>query len=102
MRVLRKVIRGLCYHHGLLSVVPDDQVWADVQRYEIPPGFFDEMTVAHSEPDIIEYRWTTLPEDELMHSVWRLRFFERTPFYGIVFRSADAMRHAVSVNGEAS
>jgi hypothetical protein len=102
MRVLRKVIRGLCHHHEVLSVVSDDQVWADVQRFAIPPGFFAEMRAAHAEPNIIEYRWATLPEDDLIHVFWQLRFFERTPFYGIVFRSPDAMLVAEARGREAS
>jgi hypothetical protein len=91
MRVLRKVVRGLSHHHEVLSPVSDEQLWADVQRFAAPPEFMSEMTVAHAEADVLEYRWAVLPEEEFIHSCWLLRFFERTPFIGIVFRSSEAM-----------
>lgn len=86
-RVLRKVIRGLCHHHQSFTAVPDNLVWVDVQRYEIPPEFFDEMKSGHVEPDIFSYRYAVLDDPDI-HSFWLLRFFERTPFIGMVFRSA--------------
>jgi len=102
MRILRKVIRGLCHHHGLLPVVSDDQVWADVQRYPIPSELFDEMTKAHAMPDIIEYRYSHVQADDI-HSTWHLRFFERAAFYAIVFDTAQAREAALtSANLEAS
>src|SRR5262249_3265782 len=52
MRIVRKVARGLCHHHGLRSPVPDGEVWADHHRYEIPPAFLAEMMVGHVEEDI--------------------------------------------------
>ena len=63
MRVLRKVIRGLSHHHGLLTPVSDEQVWADVQRYPVADSLLEEMTRAHAEPDIIEYRFHRLKWD---------------------------------------
>jgi hypothetical protein len=91
MRVLRKVIRGLSHHHKVLTPVSDEQMWADVQRFAVPPEFLAEMTVAHADPDIIEYRWAVLPGDEFVHSCWLLKFFGRTPFIGVVFHSAEAL-----------
>jgi hypothetical protein len=93
LRVVRKVVRGLCHHHGLLSPVADDQVVADIHRFEIPAAFQDEMVVAHAETDILIYRYS-LVDDPDMHSGWVLSFFERTPFFCIVFRSNAARRHA--------
>jgi hypothetical protein len=89
MRVVRKVIRGLCYNHGLLSPVLDEQVWADVQRFEVPPAFLDDMTYSHAEQDILHYRFGVIDDPDI-HSSWLLTFFERTFFLGIVFRSIEA------------
>jgi hypothetical protein len=89
MRVVRKVIRGMCHHHRLLSPVTDGQVWADVQRFEIPPAFLAEMDTAHAEKDILKYRYCVI-EDPDIHSSWLLTFYERTTFVGIVFRSDEA------------
>jgi hypothetical protein len=93
LRIVRKVVRGLCHHHGLISPVSDDQVVADIQRFEIPPAFQDEMVVAHAEADILVYRYS-LVDDPHMHSGWVLNFFERTLFFCIVFRSSVARRLA--------
>jgi hypothetical protein len=91
MRVLRKVIRGLSHHHKVLTAVSDWQVWADVQRFVVPPDLFAEMTAAHADADIIEYRWAVVPGDKFVHSCWLLKFFGRTPFIGVVFHSAEAL-----------
>lgn len=89
MRIVRKVIRGLCHHHGLLSPVSDFQVWADVQQFLVPPEFDALMTVAHAEEDVLRYRFAVIDGPE-QHSCWVLRFFDRTPFFGIVYRSEEA------------
>ena len=43
MRVLRKIIRGLSHHHKVLTAVSEEQLWADVQRFAIPPELLAEM-----------------------------------------------------------
>jgi hypothetical protein len=91
MRVLRKVIRGLSHHHKVLTTVSDRQLWADVQRFVVPPDLCVEMTAAHADADIIEYRWAVVPGDEFVHSCWLLKFFGRTSFIGVVFHSAEAL-----------
>jgi hypothetical protein len=48
MRLVRKVLRGLCHHHALLPPVHDDQAWADIQRYNVPSEFLVEMAGAHA------------------------------------------------------
>ena len=84
MRIVRKVVRGLCHHHELLSPVSDEQVWADVQKFEISPAFLTEMASGHVDEDVLQYRYATL-EDPDIHSCWLLRFFTRTPFFCVVY-----------------
>ena len=84
MRIVRKVVRGLCHYHNLLSPVTDEQVWADVQKFEIAPEFLIEMTSAHVEDDVLQYRFGLI-EDPDIHSGWLLQFFTRTPFLCIVY-----------------
>ena len=91
MRVVRKIIRGLCHHHKLFPHVLDDQVWADIQRFEVPSDFLDEMPSRHVEADIFKYRYGVI-DDPDMHSGWLLHFFERTPFFAVVFRSVDGRK----------
>ena len=83
MRVVRKVIRGLCCHHGLRSPVADNQVWADVLKYVVPQEFLDEMPIHHREKDVVEYRYLPLTYGD-MESMWLLTFFEKRTFIGIV------------------
>jgi len=45
--------------------VSDDQVWADHQRYEIPPAILADMTVGHVEEDIFDYKYTVIDDPEL-------------------------------------
>jgi hypothetical protein len=89
LRIVRKVVRGLCHHHKLLSAVQDNQVVADIQRFQIPEAFLSEMTSAHAEEDVLQYRYGLVDEPEI-HSGWLLNFFGRTPFFCIVFRSLEA------------
>jgi len=96
VRIVRKIVRGLCHHHQLRSPVSDDQVWADAQRFQVPAEFLAEMTSAHVEEDVLQYRYGVL-EDPDLHSCWLLRFFQRTPFFCIVFRSIEARSRVESV-----
>ena len=87
-RIVRKTVRGLCHHHGLMSPVHDSQVLAVIKQFEIPPEFLAEMTQGDSEPDVLDYRFALVDEPEI-HSGWLLTYYRRTTFLGIVFRSLD-------------
>jgi hypothetical protein len=89
MRIVRKVVRGLCHHHQLLSPVLDGEVWADHHRYEIPPAILAGMTGGHVEEDIFDYKYMVIDDAEL-HSAWLLRFFQRVGFMCLVFQSIEA------------
>lgn len=67
IRIVRKVIRGLCRHHRLASAVSDGQVWVDIQRFAVPPPMLEDMTESHAEADVLRYRYRAL-EDEEIHS----------------------------------
>jgi hypothetical protein len=69
--------------------VADDQVWVDIQRFEVPPAFLEEMTPRHVEEDIFRYRFVVANEEGI-HSCWLLSFYERRHFFGIVYHSLEA------------
>jgi hypothetical protein len=71
--------------------VADEQVFADIQQFVIPPEFLSEMTRGHTEADVVEYRFGLVDEPEI-HSGWLLTYYGRTPFFCIVFRSIEARR----------
>jgi hypothetical protein len=84
MRVVRKIIRGLCFHHGLDGPVPDTAVFADVLKFTMPPDVLENMPLLHREADIFQYRFAPVLNDEL-HSGWLLTFYERMSFIGGVW-----------------
>jgi hypothetical protein len=91
LRIVRKIVRGLCHHHRLLSPVHDGQVLADVQRFQIQADFLSAMTSAQAEEDVLQY-WFGMFDEPDMHSGWLLNFFGRTAFHCIVFRSPEGRR----------
>ena len=93
LRIVRKVVRGLCYHHDLAAPIADEQLWADVMRYAVPPVFLDEMAYEHREPDVLAYRFATICERDL-HSAWLLTFYERTTFIVVAWVSEAARARA--------
>lgn len=92
MRIVRKIIRGLCHRRGLLSPVAEDQVWADVYRYAIPEDILKAMTFDHAERDIVQYGFGLCDDDPDMHSCWLISFFEKVKFFGVVYRSGEAQQ----------
>ena len=91
MRVVKKVIRGLSYHHRVLWPVSEEQVFADVLKYVVPQELLDIMQVQDRDKDVIEYRygrhgiWNSMG----IHSIWLLTFVRRTTFIGVVLTSEE-------------
>ena len=83
MRVIRKIIRGLCGYHKLMSPVLDKQVWVDILKYVVAQELLDQLTSHHREQDIVEYRYQTMNEQGIS-SAWYITFFERVTFVGLV------------------
>jgi hypothetical protein len=91
IRVLKKIIRGLCHYHDVATAVPEDRVWADVLKYAIPDDLLATIELRHREPDIIQYWYEAYGDGGDLRSVWYLRFFERRSFIGAVLgRPYDA------------
>lgn len=88
LRVVRKVVRGLSYFHGLGVVASDQRVWTDVLRYRIPDELLESVTFHHLEPDVFQYWFEPYDEGEL-RSVWYLKFFARLPFIASVATAAE-------------
>ena len=88
VRIVKKVVRGLCHHHRVMSAVSERRVWVDVLKYRIAEEFLSQMTYEHREQDIAEYRYQVLREAGI-HSAWLITFFQRVTFIGIVSLSED-------------
>ncbi|MBW2739067.1 MAG: hypothetical protein JRE64_09510 [Deltaproteobacteria bacterium] len=90
VRVVSKVVRGLCHHHEIMSAVPESRVWVDIMEYMVPEQFLSDLTYAHLEKDIAEYRYSVI-EDLGIQSAWLITFFERITFIGIVSSTENGL-----------
>jgi hypothetical protein len=88
LRIVKKIIRGLCHYHGVMSAVSEKRVWADILKYQIQEEFLSEMAYEHREQDIAEYRYQILREYGI-DSAWLITFFQRIAFVGMVSMSED-------------
>jgi hypothetical protein len=86
VRVVRKIVRGLCYEHKVMTPVSDKRVWVDILNKAVPQEFLDQMKYHHREQDIAEYRYQSLNEDGI-NSAWLITFFERVTFIALVSMS---------------
>lgn len=83
LRVLRKIVRGLCYEHFDLTPVADEQIWVDVLKFQVPDSLRAEATYSHRDPSVVHYLRYAFPESHL-HSGWLITFYERCEFIAIV------------------
>lgn len=88
LRIIKKIIRGLCHHHGVMSAVSEKRVWADILKYQVPDELLSEMDYGHREQDIAEYHYQIYREYGI-DSAWIITFFKRATFVGIVSASED-------------
>ncbi len=83
IRVCKKIIRGLCYYHNVDWPISDERVLVDVLKFEIPKYVLDEMEYHHRDPDIVQYRFAII-NNENIQSVWLITFFRTVTFIGWV------------------
>jgi len=88
LRIVRKIVRGLCHYHGVLSPVPEKKIWADVLKYHIQDEFIAEMMYQHREQDVAEYRYQVICEYGIQ-SAWLITFYQRVTLIGLVSLSED-------------
>jgi hypothetical protein len=91
MRVLRKIIRGLCAYHKLGAAIAGNQVLAMVKRFEIPPAFRDQFVRKSLGTDFCWYSYSDQRGQDggEFHSAWEIEFYGRTRFFCIVSASAE-------------
>jgi hypothetical protein len=91
VRVLKRIVRGLCYKHGLGSRITEEQVFVDVLRYAIPPAFQTEFKRESLDDAFCWYEYSDRrgKDDGEFHSVWVIEFYGRTRFFCLVSASAS-------------
>lgn len=83
MAIVRKIIRGLCYHHYQMIALADTDIYADIMRFPIPAGLLQSLEDEHRQPEVFKYTHI-LADDGGIHSYWLLTFYERTKFIAAV------------------
>lgn len=86
VRVIRKIVRGLCAHHKVATAVPDERVWVNIVDPPPPRELLASVELHHIERDIIEYWYDDDVEHPGLQSLWFLRLFERRDFVALVRR----------------
>ena len=89
IRIIKKIVRGLSYHHRVEDGIDDARIFADVLRYQVPGDLWSEGTFYSHESDVFRY-WFKKYDDENekeLSSVWILTFFDRRDFIAVVDRA---------------
>jgi hypothetical protein len=87
LRIMRKIVRGLCVHKGWLPWVPDEIVIVRKKQYVVAPGFDDYFEAVYHVPKVLDVK-AHLFKPELyheaysFHSWWQLIFFDSASFTG--------------------
>ena len=83
VRIIRKIVRGLSYYHDISWPLPDERIFVDVLKYEVPDYLLNAMEFHDRDKDIVEYRFQVLNEKDIQ-SAWIITFFRTVPFIAIV------------------
>ena len=88
IRVVRKIVRGLSYHHNIFSPLPEDKIFVDVLKYEVPEQLLNAMEFHERDRDIVEYGFQVLNENDIQ-SAWIIKFFQTVSFIAIVSSGSE-------------
>lgn len=88
LRILKKIVRGLHFHHLLGRLVSNEMVTAKLHTFVIPQEFVEIAPIFHFESDIFSYQvFDFRAVGEMpMSSFWTLTFFENKKFVAYVKR----------------
>lgn len=84
--ILRRIIRGLCHHHGLGTAIADNRVACDVPRLPFSEVLQSEFTWHEIARDFYRYGYAN-PGDDNFHSFWLIRFSKHIEFSGAIAAS---------------
>jgi hypothetical protein len=89
VRVLRKIVRGLHFHH-FETLAADDLIEVDVLKFHVPDEFTMQMRRFGSVPEIFEYTFETFDtfEDMPMSSAWLLTFYKSRKFIAVIHKKS--------------
>jgi hypothetical protein len=90
IRVVKKMVRGLCHFYELETAVPEDEVFVDVMRFQTPPGILADMAYDERDPQVARWwYWVDEGDEEYVRSAWLIEIYERTRFVATVGLSSE-------------
>jgi len=72
MRILRKIVRGLCRHHNLDWPVSEARVHVEKLIYPVPPGYLDPLPGGRTDGDMFRWGYIQPSEDGPDKLTWIL------------------------------
>ena len=85
IRIIKKIVRGLCHYHQVEDGIDDARIRVDVLRYSVPGDLWSTGTFYKRGSDIFRYWYTRFDDDEReLRSLWILTFFDRREFIAVV------------------
>src|SRR5436309_15926936 len=75
LRILRKIVRGLSFHHFGTVALAERLVRVETLKYAIPDGFLDELSRGDVVPEVFEYWYLDMRNepDRSFDVTWMLR-----------------------------
>ena len=91
MRIMKRIVRGLCHEHKIGTGFTEEQVFVDVFRFPIPPAFHTEFKRVSLGDDFCWYEYCDCrdQDDGKLNSAWLIEFYSRTRFFCLISASAD-------------
>jgi hypothetical protein len=85
IRVVKKMVRGLCHYHRVETAVPENEVFVDVMRFQTPTGILEGMAHDERDPRVARWwYWVNDGDDDAPRSAWLIELYERTRFIATV------------------
>jgi hypothetical protein len=89
-RILRKIFRGLGYHH-FECCVSNENIKVDILRDKIPEFILEGAKWYNFVPEVFEYIFDIYLTDEGYISCWMVKFFENRYFLGTINMTEEMM-----------
>jgi hypothetical protein len=85
MLILRRIVRGLCHYHNLGTAIADDRVQGRLVEASLPTELIGDFTHVNLGDAFCQYGYSDLRgKDPSFHSVWYVRFYNRTSFWAVI------------------
>lgn len=88
LRVVRKIIRGLAFHH-FGQPLPDECVSAEVLQFSVPDNLLDSPEWHDLDADVFRYGYEVGAGPGAPQSLWLMSIYRNRNFFGYVRAACD-------------